>query len=64
MTYSKAPVQQHKQVVDESIETIEKQLSSILYKLLKPEYGVDYINPELIKEAKKKGKRPTIRVSR
>jgi hypothetical protein len=43
---------------------IEKQLSSILYELLKPEYGVDYINPELIKEAKKKGKRPTIQVSR
>lgn len=64
MTYSKAPVQQHKQEVQESLEIVEKQLSSLLYQLLKPEYGVDYINPELIKEAKKKGKRPTIQVSR
>jgi len=64
ITYSKAPVKQQKQEVQESLEMIEKQLSSILYELLKPEYGVDYINPELIKEAKKKGKRPTIQVSR
>ena len=64
MTYSKAPVQEHKQEAQESFGMIEKQLSSILYELLKPEYGVDYINPELIKEAKKKGKKPTIQVSR
>jgi DNA-binding transcriptional MerR regulator len=63
ITYSKAPVQ-HKQEVQESFEMIEKQLSNILYQLLKPEYGVDYINPELIKEAKKKSKRTTVQVSR
>lgn len=64
MTYSKASVQEHNQEVQESFGMIEKQLSSLLYQLLKPEYGVDYINPDLIKEAKKKGKRPTIQISR
>jgi hypothetical protein len=64
MTYSKAPVQERKQDVQESFGIVEKQLSSLLYQLLKPEYGVDYINPEVIKEAKKRGKRPTIQVSR
>lgn len=64
MTYSKAPVKERKLDVQESFEMIEKQLSGLLYQLLKPEYGVDYINPELIKEAKKKGKRSTIQVSR
>jgi DNA-binding transcriptional MerR regulator len=64
MAYAKLPMQEHKQYVQESFEVIEKQLSNLLYQLLKPEYGVDYINPELIKEAKKKGKRTTVQVSR
>ena len=58
MTYSKAPVQNHKQEVQESLETIEKQLSSLLYQLLKPEYGVEWITSilNLSKRPRKKVK--------
>lgn len=57
-------MQDQKQDAQESFDMIEKQLSGILYQLLKSEYGADYINPELIKEAKKKSKRTTVQVSR
>lgn len=53
---AKNPIQHHKHHVEESFEVIEKQLSSILYQLLKPEYGTDYINSELIREVKRKKK--------
>lgn len=36
---------------------LEKQLQSLLYDLLKPEYGNQSINPELLKEARGKRKR-------
>jgi len=48
IAHAKIPVQHHKQDVEESFEVTEKQLSSILYQLLKPEYGADYTTPELI----------------
>ena len=64
IAHAKAPVQEHKQDVQKACEIIEKQLSSLLYQLLKSEYGTDYINPELIKEAKKKGKRKNPQISR
>lgn len=48
IAHAKTPVQHHKQDVEESFEVTEKQLSSILYQLLKPEYGADYTTPELI----------------
>ncbi|UTA67565.1 relaxase/mobilization nuclease domain-containing protein [Emticicia sp. 21SJ11W-3] len=63
IAYAKAPAQDYKWEIQESFEMIEKQLSSILYQLLKPEEGVDYINPELIKEARKKGRRRRVQIS-
>ena len=63
ITYAKAPAQDHKWDTQESFEMIDKQLSGILYQLLKPENGTDYINPELIKGAKKKGRRRRVQIS-
>ena len=62
IAHTKTPVQHQKQHVEKSFEVIEKQLSNILYQLLKPEYGTDYNNPELIREVKRKKK--TIQISR
>lgn len=56
ITHSKAPLlhsaRQH--VEETAVEIIEKQLSGLLYQLLRPEYEADHVNPELIKEAKPK----------
>jgi hypothetical protein len=35
---------------------LEKQLSNLIYDLLKPEYGGQSVNPELLKEARRKRK--------
>lgn len=66
IAHAKAPVQHHKQQHTEetSIKIVEKQLLNTLYQLLKPEYGADYVNPELIKEAKKKSRKRTVQISR
>lgn len=48
--------------VDEMIDVVEKQLSGTLYQLMKPEYEGDHVNPELIKEVKRK--RRSISISR
>jgi hypothetical protein len=42
---------------DNEVFELEKQVQSLLYDLLKPEYGSQSISPELSKEAKRKRKR-------
>ncbi len=56
--------QSKQQHVEETVEVIEKQLSGLLYQLMKPGYGADYINPELIREAKRKRKSAEVHLSR
>jgi hypothetical protein len=43
--------------LQQEIKTIAQELNQLLYGLLKPEYTDQSINPELVKEAKRKKKR-------
>ncbi|OMP74964.1 relaxase/mobilization nuclease domain-containing protein [[Flexibacter] sp. ATCC 35208] len=50
-------VSQTKEWDKSPVAQIQKEISNLLYQILKPEQSFDYINPELLKEAKRKKKK-------
>ncbi|GAA0882176.1 hypothetical protein GCM10009120_07730 [Sphingobacterium siyangense subsp. cladoniae] len=56
-----AMIQNEQPIQRDNTVTSVPALSGLLEELLKPEYGADYINPELLREAGRKKKKPKLK---